>query len=116
MVGKTISRYKIQENIGLGEAYHPYRLKVERNNMEKKRWSLIFIGLCLALVFSVSSVEAQRSCDGDGDGFVKDTSKCRKLLEEPGILGIDLNDRDCAVPDVNGCDNGGGGGSDDRVP
>ena len=27
--------------------------------MEKKRWSLIFIGLCLALVFSVSSVEAQ---------------------------------------------------------
>ena len=26
MVGKTISRYKIQENIGMGEVYHPYEL------------------------------------------------------------------------------------------
>ena len=46
--------------------------------MEKKRWSLIFIGLCLALAFSVSPVEAQaekgpRCSDGidnDGDTFI----------------------------------------------
>ncbi len=84
--------------------------------MEKKRWVLILMALCLALVFSVTSVEARGSCDADGDGFVKDTRKCRKLIGEPGIDGIDLNDRDCAIPEEDGCDNGGGGGSDDRVP
>ena len=52
--------------------------------MEKKRWSLIFIGLCLALVFSVSSVEAQQHhlceaflfCDQDGDGIFRDHQRC----------------------------------------
>ncbi len=46
--------------------------------MEKNRWSLIFIGLCLAFVFSVSSVEAQKNCDEDGDGYAKDTTNAVK--------------------------------------
>ncbi len=53
--------------------------------MEKKRWSLIFIGLCLALIFSVSSVEAQdipeickamAFCDRDMDTYFKDHKRC----------------------------------------
>jgi len=63
------------------------------NNMEKNRWSLIFIGLCLALVFSVSSVEAADKCeaggiefpwdeishprcDRDGDCYVRNNNRC----------------------------------------
>jgi len=46
--------------------------------MEKNRWSLIFIGLCLIFAFSMSPVEAQaekgpRCSDGidnDGDTFI----------------------------------------------
>jgi len=71
--------------------------------MEKNRWSLIFIGLCLALAFSVSSVEAQLEncnkcgrCDRDGDREIKDTKPCQELcvgLELP----TDLNDGDAGM-------------------
>lgn len=52
--------------------------------MEKKKWSLIFIGLCLALVFSMSPVEAQKDCNEDNDDYVKDTGKCRRLIDTGG--------------------------------
>jgi len=61
--------------------------------MEKKRWVFIFSALCLALVFSVSSVEGQKDCDADGDFYVKDTNKCRKLLGIEDIQEeVDCND------------------------
>ena len=62
--------------------------------MENKNWTLIFSALCLALVFSVSPVEAQKSCDADFDLYVKDTKKCRNLLTQPNTvyLGIDCDD------------------------
>jgi len=75
--------------------------------MEKKRWSLIFIGLCLIFAFSVSSVEAQDidPCDRDDDGFVKDTKKC---LEQNPTLPIDCNDNNRDLTD--NCDESGDGG------
>ncbi len=69
--------------------------------MEKNRWSLIFIGLCLALAFSVSSVEAEdlpeiceqmKFCDRDTDGFFKDHKRCTVC----GGL-IDCNDTDFEI-------------------
>jgi len=51
--------------------------------MEKKRWMFIFSALCLALAFSVSSVEARLdkcepcgSCDQDGDGLTRPSRGC----------------------------------------
>ena len=50
--------------------------------MEKKRWVFIFSALCLALAFSVSSVEAQDICtqgdfcDSDHDKFFRDHKRC----------------------------------------
>jgi len=69
--------------------------------MEKNRWSLIFIGLCLALVFSVSPVEAQMHhlcergafCDQDSDDVYRDHARCVHC-EEP----FDPNDHDCEIP------------------
>ena len=80
--------------------------------MENKRWSLILMALCLALVFSVSSVEAQQSCDRDNDGWLKDTRNCGKLLlAEPGVwLGIDCDDNDDSpIVSEPPCDGGGPG-------
>jgi len=68
--------------------------------MEKNRWSLIFIGLCLALVFSVSSVEAQKNCDFDEDGFIKDTNKCHN--QNP-VAGIDCDDTTPDASDPTPC-------------
>ena len=70
--------------------------------MEKKRWSLIFIGLCLALVFSVNPVEAQMHhdcgkcahCDRDGDGLIKDTPPCISNCKDLPDFMIDPNDRE----------------------
>jgi len=75
--------------------------------MEKNRWSLIFIGLCLALVFSVSSVEAQlckkgNFCDRDRDGFFKDHHRCVPLCTEDKI-DCDDTDRD-VNPGEENCD------------
>ena len=53
--------------------------------MEKK-WSLIFIGLCLALVFSVSSVEAQ---------FHHGEKQCKDGLDNDEDGPIDCDDPDC---------------------
>ena len=47
--------------------------------MEKKRWVLIFMALCLALALTSSPVEAQKSCDADNDGWFKDTNKCNRM-------------------------------------
>ncbi len=71
--------------------------------MEKKRWVLILMALCLALAFSVSSVEAQKTCDEDGDFFVKETNKCLKLLvaESETYEGIDCDDT--VWNDLNNC-------------
>jgi len=71
--------------------------------METKRWNLIFSGLCLALVFSVSSVEAQRQCDPchrcdqDGDGFIGASSFC---LRKCGVSD-DENDLNRLIPNKN---------------
>ncbi len=79
--------------------------------MERKRWSLIFIGLCLAFAFSVSPAEAQKDCDFDMDTYVKDTNKCRKLLDDPGeplFIGIDCDDTNGDAPeDPDLCGDGG---------
>ena len=69
--------------------------------MEKKRWVLIFSAVCLALVFSVSSVEAQicdpgAFCDRDGDTFIRDHRKCMECFGE-----IDCDDS--ASSNVNSC-------------
>jgi len=79
--------------------------------MEKKRLGLIFIGLCLALIFSMSSVEAQDidPCDRDGDSYVKNTKKC--LDREGEFLGIDCNDNKGEFTD----DCGGSGGGEAKV-
>jgi len=69
------------------------------NNMERTRIGLIFIGLCLALVFSVSPVEAQQ-CDKDDDMFNRIHRNC-----DPGFLddqlGFDIptdcNDNDASI-------------------
>ncbi len=61
MVGHTISNYKVIEKIGqggMGEVNRAGGLK-RRKEMEQKRWSWIFIALCLAFVFPSSPVEAQ---------------------------------------------------------
>ena len=69
--------------------------------METKRWNLIFSGLCLALVFSVSSVEAQRQCepchrcDQDGDFFIGESSFCQRKCLDPFN---DDNDLDASIP------------------
>jgi len=71
--------------------------------MEKKRWSLIFIGLCLALVFSMSPVEAQmhhmcvafQFCDQDGDGLFRVHSRCEHCFEGEDPGDPDPNDHDC---------------------
>ncbi len=69
--------------------------------MEKKRWGLIYSGLCLALVFSVSSVEAANQCepcercDQDGDTFIKDSQPCRNKC---GSANLDPNDTDPLIP------------------
>ena len=76
--------------------YHPHRSK-RREQHEKNRWSLIFIGLCLALAFSVSPVEAQMHhtcemgavCDRDGDGFFRDQKRC---FESCAVSDPDLVD------------------------
>ena len=74
--------------------------------MAKKRWSLIFSALCLALVFSVSSVEAQEQeteeicmvgnfCDRDMDGFIRVHNRCMACL---GMTDCDdsIDGNDCA--------------------
>jgi len=79
--------------------------------MEKNRWSLIFIGLCLALAFSVSPVEAQLCdmgafCDRDGDGYIKDHRRCTACLEAAVELGkgLDCDDDDGDVPEDTPCE------------
>ena len=71
--------------------------------MEKKRWSLIFFALCLALAFSVGSVEAKPDAcvDGDGDGWFKNTGKCRR--EEPP-MPLDCDDGNPLVIGPPPCD------------
>jgi len=97
--------------------------------MEKKRWVLIFSALCLALVFSVSSVEAQKPecvdlidgithdwsqiqeperCDKDGDCFLKRNRFCQRLNDDP-MIPIDCDDND--YDPFNNCRGDGGGGS-----
>jgi len=86
--------------------------------MEKNRWVLIFIGLCLALVFSMSPVEAQMHhdcgvcahCDRDGDTLIKDTPPCRTNC--PDFM-IDPNDRE---PDGGGPNMCRGGDSETFDP
>ena len=63
--------------------------------MERKRWVLILMALCLAFVFSVSSVEAQlceqgNFCDRDGDTLSRDHQRCT-ACDGP----IDTNDNSC---------------------
>ena len=87
--------------------------------MEKTRWVLIFSVLCLALVFSISPVEAQEvcnpeivdpdRCDQDGDCFIKRTGRCRSLNSE---APIDCDDSDVAL--TANC--GGGDGAPTLVP
>ena len=76
--------------------------------MEKKRWGLIFSGLCLALVFSVSSVDAQKicepcqRCDRDGDGEIQNTGSCIKKCAPDGVVDDDDHDAEennCSVED-----------------
>ena len=89
--------------------------------MENKRWGLIFIGLYLALAFSVSPVAAQtfcedsnetmfawlkissERCDRDGDCYVKNNKPCIRDNSgdpsgDPPPAGIDCDDSD---PDLN---------------
>jgi len=90
--------------------------------MERKRWVLILMALCLALVFSVSSVEAQEMCeapsgetwppivnedrcDRDGDCYVKNNRSCRNLNED---ALLDCNDNNGDLTD--NCDESSGGG------
>jgi len=83
--------------------------------MEKKRWVLILMALCLSLAFSVSSVEAQRvcdpvinesdRCDRDGDCYVKNNRSCRNLNED---ALLDCNDNNGDLTD--NCDESSGGG------
>ena len=98
--------------------------------MEKKRWVLIFSALSLALVFSMSPVEAQgvcvagdgtefpdwptilpERCDRDGDCFVKDNTPCIRDNSDPPA-GIDCDDSD---PNLN-ADCGGGDPEPDPEP
>jgi len=80
--------------------------------MEKKRWVLILMVLCLALAFSVSSVEAQDICtqgdfcDSDHDGFWRNHKRCDCV----GI--IDCNDND---PGIGGPPCGGGDDGDTKT-
>ncbi len=76
--------------------------------MEKKRWGLIYSGLCLALVFSVSSVDAQKicepcqRCDRDGDGEIQNTGSCIKKCAPDGVVDDDDHDAEennCSVED-----------------
>jgi len=57
--------------------------------MEKNRWSLIFIGLCLALVFSMSPVEAQ----------AEKGPRCSDEMDNDGDNLIDCDDPDCKCGD-----------------
>ena len=74
--------------------------------MEKKRWVLILMALCLALVFSVSSVEAQdicfkgEFCDRDEDGFPKDHNRCVECL---GVFETEFDCDDSDNSDENDC-------------
>ena len=74
--------------------------------MEKKRWVLIFIGLCLALIFSMSPVEAQMHhceagnfCDRDGDGFFKNTHQRCDFCIDGDDDKIDCDDTNGDIPD-----------------
>ena len=75
--------------------------------MEMKRWSMVFSGLCLALVFSVSSVEAQhcglcQKCDQDGDGIIRKSNFCERKC---GTAEDEQDD------DLTGACSGGDGGT-----
>jgi len=80
--------------------------------MEKNRWSLIFIGLCLALVFSVSPVEAQMHhlcepgtfCDQDGDDFYRDHQRCAHCEGIRPVLDCDDHDGSVPDPDTFSCE------------
>ncbi len=77
--------------------------------MEMKRWNLIFSGLCLALVFSVSSVEAQhcgmcQKCDQDGDLEIRASTFCAKKCGS----ATDTADNE----DLGNCPVDGDGGDD----
>ena len=96
--------------------------------MEKNRWSLMFIGLCLALVFSVSSVEAQivqcvaggipfpweeisnPRCDRDEDCYVRNNNRCIRENSgdpsdnDPPPAKIDCDDSDPLVIGPPPCD------------
>ena len=50
--------------------------------MEKKRWVLILMALCLSLAFSVSSVEAQKE-------------QCKNGVDDDGDKLVDCDDPDC---------------------
>ena len=79
--------------------------------MEKKRWGLIFLGLCLALGFSVSSVAANNNCkecqrcDRDGDTLIRNTGTCIKQCKDRTIDDNDDVPDDgifsCPTDDVN---------------
>ncbi len=72
--------------------------------MEKKRLGLIYSGLCLALVFSVSSVEAANQCepcercDRDGDSFIKNSQPCINKCGLNDQEMFDPNDTDPLNP------------------
>ena len=91
--------------------------------MEKKRWCLILMALCLALVFSVSSVEAQQCvaggamfdwdeisnprCDRDGDCYVRNNNRC--ISDNPPVFpdfedNVDCDDSDPLVIGPPPCD------------
>jgi len=83
------------------------------------------MALCLALVFSVSSVEAQdlticmgfNFCDRDDDGWIRDHGKCRDCLEMAAMAGKGIDCDDSDPDEATGglpCDGGeeGPGGGD----
>jgi len=62
----------------------------------------------VAFVFSMSPAEAQKDCNEDNDAYVKDTGKCRRLINGEDIFDIDCNDNDNTIggPPCGGGDDG----------